>query len=135
MMRTYDELSRLDSLDDRFDYLALSAEVGSSTFGFDRWVNQQFYHSKEWRTVRNFVIVRDGGCDMGLFDFPVRGAPQIHHMNPLTLEDIEYATENLLDPEYLICVSHRTHNAIHYGDRTHLPRGPIVRTAGDTRLW
>ncbi len=134
-MRTYHELSRLDSLDDRFDYLALSGEVGYSTFGYDRWINQQFYRSKEWRSIRNFVIVRDGGNDMGVFDFPIRGAPQIHHMNPLTLEDIEEATENLLDPGFLICVSHRTHNAIHYGDRTHLPRVPIVRTAGDTRLW
>lgn len=134
-MRTYHELSQLDSLDDRFDYLALDGDVGYSTFGYDRWVNQNFYRSKEWRSVRNFVIVRDGGNDMGVFDFPVRGAPQIHHMNPLTLEDIEDATDNLLDPEFLVCVSHRTHNAIHYGDRTHLPRGPIVREAGDTRLW
>lgn len=134
-MRTYDELSRFDSLDDRFEYLVLNGDVGHTTFGYDRWVNQAFYRSKEWRTIRNFVIVRDGGNDMGVFDFPVRGAPQIHHMNPLTLEDIEDATENLLNPDFLICVSHQTHNAIHYGDRSHLPRVPVARMAGDTRLW
>lgn len=134
-MRTYRRLSRLTSLEDRFDYLSLEGEVGGSTFGYDRWVNQSFYRSKEWRSIRNFVIVRDEGNDMGIPDFPVRGAPQIHHMNPLTLEDIEDATDNLLNPEFLVCVSHRTHNAIHYGDRSHLPRPPIARVSGDTRLW
>ena len=134
-MRTYDELSRLDSLDDRFNYLSLNGDVGSSTFGYDRYINQQFYRSREWRSVRNFVIVRDLGNDMGLFDFPIQGAPQVHHMNPLTLEDFETASDNLMDPEYLISVSHQTHNAIHFGDRSQLVRGPIVRMAGDTRLW
>jgi hypothetical protein len=134
-LRTYSELSSLDTLDERFDYLALDGHVGRSTFGYDRWVNQSFYKSKEWLSIRSHVIVRDDGGDMGLSDFPIRGAPQIHHMNPLTIKDIEDVTDNLLDPEYLICVSQRTHNAIHFGDRSHLPREPIVRTYGDTRLW
>jgi hypothetical protein len=113
----------------------LDGEVGYATFGSARWVNQGFYRSKEWRDVRNFVIVRDEGNDMGIFDFPVSGSPHIHHMNPVTLEDIEYATDNLLNPEYLVCVSQRTHNAIHYGDHSLLPRVPVARSAGDTRLW
>jgi hypothetical protein len=100
-----------------------------------RWINQGFYRSREWKNVRNYVILRDEGNDMGVFDFPVSGAPHIHHMNPLTIEDIELVTDNLLDPEYLVCVSQRTHNAIHYGDRSHLPQLPVARAAGDTRLW
>lgn len=134
-MRTYSELSELETLDDRFDYLALSGEVGHSTFGYDRWINQTFYRSREWKDVRNFVILRDDGNDLGVFDFPLRGAPQIHHMNPLTLEDIEEVTDNLLDPEYLICASHRTHNAIHFGNRSQLPQPLIERAVGDTCLW
>lgn len=134
-MRTYSDLLRLDSLEDRFDYLSLKSNVGNSTFGYSRFVNQQFYHSREWRSVRNFVIVRDEGCEMGLLDFPVRGAPQIHHINPLTLRDFEDATDQLMDPEFLITVSQKTHNAIHFGDRSQLPRDLIARVAGDTSLW
>lgn len=134
-MRNYSELSLYDTLDDRFEYLVLYGGVGHATFGYDRWVNQKFYRSKEWKSIRNHVLVRDMGNDMGLYDFPIRGAPQIHHMNPITMKDIEYATDNLLDPEFLISVSHRTHNAIHYGDRNQLPREPVDRAFGDTRLW
>jgi len=134
-LRTYSELSRLDSLDDRFDYLVLGGEVGHSTFGYNRWLNQSFYRSRDWKVVRRFVIVRDDGNEMGLFDFPIAGPPQIHHLNPITMEDIEYGSDNLLDPENLVCVSHQTHNAIHFGDRSQLPRIPIAREAGDTRLW
>jgi hypothetical protein len=134
-LRTYSDLSQLETLDDRFDYLVLDGEVGYATFGYARWVNQGFYRSKEWKQIRSYVITRDEGNDMGVYDFPVAGAPHIHHMNPVTLEDIEYATDNLLNPEYLICVSQRTHNAIHYGDQSLLPRVPLARTAGDTRLW
>lgn len=134
-MRTYNELSQLDTIDDRFDYLALDGEVGYATFGYDRWVNQGFYRSREWKQTRNFVIVRDEGNDMGLFDYPISGRIHVHHLNPITLEDLEYATDNLFNPENLICVSQRTHNAIHYGDRSQLPREPIARAAGDTRLW
>jgi hypothetical protein len=134
-MRTYDELSKLETLEERFDYLVLDGEVGYSTFGFDRWVNQGFYRSREWRNIRNFVIVRDDGNDLGVLDFPVKGPPHIHHMNPLTLEDIEEATDNLINPDYLICVSQRTHNAIHYGNRSNLPQIPVARSSGDTLLW
>lgn len=134
-MRSYSELTTLDTLNERFDYLSLDGEVGYSTFGFDRWMNQSFYRSREWRDVRNFVIVRDDGYDMGILDFPISGPPHIHHMNPLTLEDIEEATDNLLNPEYLVCVSRRTHNAIHFGNKEGLPKEPVVRTAGDTHLW
>jgi hypothetical protein len=98
-------------------------------------MNQSFYKSREWRSARNFVIVRDNGNDMGIEDFPVRGAPHIHHMNPVTIEDIELMTDNLLDPEYLVCVSQRTHNAIHYGNQSQLPQLLVDREFGDTRLW
>lgn len=134
-MRTYTNLSQLESLEDRFEYLVLDGEVGYATFGYDRWANQGFYKSREWKQIRSFVITRDGGNDMGVYDFPVTGPPHIHHMNPLTLEDIEEATDNLFNPEYLVCVSQRTHNAIHYGDRSHLPQAVVSRSAGDTKLW
>lgn len=134
-MRTYSELSTLETIDERFNYLSLQSDVGQATFGYDRWVNQTFYRSKEWRDIRNFVIVRDEGNDMGIFGLLIPGSPHIHHMNPVTLEDIENLTDNLLDPEYLISVSRRTHNAIHFGDDTQLPRDPIVRAPGDTSLW
>jgi hypothetical protein len=134
-MRTYADLSQLETLEDRFDYLVLDGDVGYSTFGFDRWANQGFYRSREWRDIRSFVIVRDDGNDLGVFDFPVTGPPHIHHMNPLTLEDIEEATDNLFNPEYLVCVSQRTHNAIHFGNRANLPQVPVARSSGDTLLW
>lgn len=134
-MRTYSDLSVLETLDERFEYLNLDSEVGYATFGFDRWANQTFYHSREWKQARSFVVARDEGNDMGLPDYPISGPPHIHHLNPITLEDIEFATDNLFDPEYLITVSRRTHNAIHFGDASQLLRVPIERTAGDTRLW
>lgn len=134
-MRTYTELSQLSSLQERFDYLALDSEVGYATFGFNRWLNQSFYRSREWKDARRFVIARDMGCEMGHEDFPISGAPQIHHLNPITMEDLEYATDALFSPDNLVSVSHRTHNAIHFGDRGQLPWVPIVRAAGDTRLW
>ena len=134
-MRTYSELSRLHSLEDRFEYLSLDGEVGYATFGYDRWLNQSFYRSREWRNARSFVIARDAGCEMGLEGFPIGGPPHIHHINPLTLEDIEFATDALLSPDNLISVSRRTHNAIHFGDRSQLPWTPVDRAAGDTRLW
>lgn len=134
-MRNYSELSSLETLDERFDYLNLDSEVGYANFGFDRWYNQDFYKSSEWRRIRNFVITRDLGNDMGLEDYPIGGPPQVHHMNPITMEDIEYATDNLLNPDYLISVSRRTHNAIHFGDASQLMRVPIERVSGDTSLW
>lgn len=134
-MRTYSELSMLETLDERFDYLSLNARIGDSTFGYDRWVNQSFYKSREWRDARNYVILRDEGNDMGLPDYPIKGPPHIHHINPITPYDFEHATYNLFDPENLICVSHRTHNAIHYGDRSQLVRQFVAREPRDTILW
>jgi len=134
-MRNYTDLRRLSTLEERFEYLQLGGTVAELTFGFDRWINQQFYRSAEWRHVRDIVIVRDNGNDLGVEDMPIRGAHTIHHMNPLTLDDFEESTDNLLDPEFLICTGLRTHNAIHFGDISQLPRPYVERTPGDTRLW
>ena len=134
-MRTYSGLCRFDTLESRYDYLRLEGVVGTMTFGSDRFINQNFYHSREWRQIRNHVIARDQGMDLGLHDAPIRGANYIHHMNPITMEDIEHGTDNLFDPEYLISVTHRTHNAIHYGDKEQLPRPFVERSRGDTKLW
>jgi hypothetical protein len=135
MIRTYSELRRLPTLEERFDYLELGGTIGTSTFGFDRWINQQFYRSREWKQIRDHVIYRDDGYDLGAEDAPIFGAHVIHHMNPLTLDDIEEATDNLLDPEYLITTSLRTHNAIHYGNKELLPQPFVERRPGDTKLW
>lgn len=134
-LRTYSDLRRLDSLEERYEYLALGAEVGRETFGFDRWMNQEFYHSREWRLIRNHVITRDRGFDLGADEAPLRGSPRIHHMNPLTVMDIEDSSDNLLDPEFLISASLRVHNAIHYGNKSQLPQAPVERRPGDTLLW
>lgn len=135
MIRTYSELQHLDTLEERFDYLKLGGVVGQSTFGFDRWINQQFYRSREWKQIRDHVIVRDNGFDLGTPDVPTRGAHLIHHMNPLTLEDFEESTDNLLDPEFLITTALRTHNAIHFGDKELLPKPYVERRPGDTIEW
>jgi hypothetical protein len=135
MIRTYRELSSFESFDDRFDYLYLSGKVGADTFGFDRWMNQRFYRSSEWRSVRNQVIVRDNGCDLGVDGFDIHGGVFIHHMNPITSDDITMGVDDILNPEYLISTTQKTHNAIHYGGRSGLPRVFKVRTPGDTRLW
>lgn len=133
--RTYSDLRRMRTLEERFEYLSLGGTVGATTFGFDRWINQQFYRSTEWRQVRDIVIVRDNGLDLGAVDVPITGPYVIHHMNPLTLEDFEYSTENLLDPEFLICTALRTHNAVHYGDASLLPQPYVERRPGDTIPW
>ncbi len=135
MIRTYREVRRFDTLEERFKYLSLRGNVGDSTFGFDRWVNQQFYKSKQWRDLRHFVIARDEGCDLGVPGYEIHIRPAIHHMNPMVVADITSGDSAILDPEYLIMTSHQTHNAIHYGDEKLLPRPPVERTAGDTRLW
>lgn len=135
MIRTYTELSRFNTFLDRYEYLRLGGRVGESTFGWDRWINQRFYRSNEWKSIRNHVIVRDQGFDLGAEDAPLLGAHLIHHMNPLTIEDIETASDNMLDPEYLITTSLRTHNAIHFGDRDLLPAPYVERRPGDTKLW
>lgn len=135
-VKRYSELKNLETFEDRFDYLKLNGQVGRDTFGFDRYFNQQFYRSNEWKSVRDQVIVRDNGCDIGMPGHEITGKIYIHHMNPLTLNDIEESTENLLNPEYLVCVSHSTHNAIHYGDKSILERNKVVeRTKGDTCPW
>ena len=132
MIRTYSELITHSTFEDRFEYLSLKGQVGQETFGFDRYLNQKFYRSREWKQIRDLVIVRDSGCDLGILGREIQSHIIIHHMNPLMLNDITDSTEYLLDPEYLICVSHNTHQAIHYGDASLLVADPIVRTKNDT---
>lgn len=134
-LRTYSELRKLKTLEDRYEYLRLGGVIGESTFGFDRWMNQQFYRSREWREIRNDVIARDNGFDLGAEDAPLFGAHLIHHMNPITLQDLEEGADNLLDPDVLITTSLRTHNAIHFGNRDLLPRPFVERRPGDTHPW
>lgn len=134
-MRTYTELRSLRTMEERFNYLKVDSVVGETTFDDMRWLNQAFYHSTEWRKMRQFVIARDLGMDMGSLDVPIKGNPIIHHMNPITLYDIEEGTDNLLDAEFLISTSLRSHNAIHYGDVKQLPRPYVERRPGDTIQW
>jgi len=135
MIRTYSGLSRLNTFKDRYQYLKLNGAVGEETFGFDRFINQNFYKSPEWKTVRDFVIIRDNGCDLGVEGYEIRGKIFIHHMNPILPKDIETRSEFLLDPEYLISTTHPTHNAIHYGDESLLIQIPIERSKNDTCPW
>jgi hypothetical protein len=134
-IKTYSELIQLPTFEERFKYLQLSGAVGKETFGFDRYLNQNFYRSAAWKRVRDKVIVRDCGCDLGIEDRTISGKIMIHHMNPITDKDIVNLTDILLNPEYLICVSHNTHNAIHYGDENLLVKDPIIRTKNDTCPW
>lgn len=135
-IRTYSELMKLTTFEERFAYLKLNNGVGQDTFGFDRYLNQNFYRSKEWKTIRNQIIVRDNGCDLGIEDCPIFSKVIIHHMNPIRVEDILDVTEYLCNPEYLICVSQQTHNAIHYGNEGIIQANKIVeREANDTCLW
>jgi acetyltransferase-like isoleucine patch superfamily enzyme len=133
--RTYSELCQLETFEERYRYLELGGIVGGLTFGFDRWVNQGFYHSSEWRSVRNEVIVRDNGCDLGVPGYEIASGLIVHHMNPISLKDIEHGEEWIIDPNVLITTSLQTHNAIHYGDESLLPQGPVERKPGDTTLW
>lgn len=135
MIRTYSELRRRETLEDRFNYLKLHGQVGDATFGFDRFLNQRFYASHEWKQVRHHVIVRDNGCDLGVDGYEIHDRIYIHHMNPMTVSDLVEFNREILDPEYLIAVTHTTHNAIHYGDVNLLPRVPVERRPGDTKLW
>ena len=134
-IRTYSELIQLPTFEERFDYLRLDGVVGKDTFGFDRYLNQQFYRSSEWKRIRNQVIVRDNGCDLGIDEYEIHGRILIHHMNPISIEDLRYMSDLLMDPEYLICASHRTHNAIHYGDESLIVTTPIERSQNDTCPW
>lgn len=134
-IRTYSELKQLDTFADRFQYLKLSGEVGIETFGFDRYLNQRFYRSREWKNIRQHVIGRDLGCDLGVEGYDIFNRILIHHMNPIASEDIIGNNEEILDPEFLITTTHETHNAIHYGDDGHIPKQLVERRPGDTNLW
>lgn len=135
MIRSYTELSALKTFEERFRYLQLNGEVGTETFGFDRFLNQEFYRSAEWKSIRDFVILRDNGLDLGVTGYEIYGRILIHHMNPVRPKDIQTKSEFLLNPEYLITTTHMTHNAIHYGDETLLMQEPIERSRNDTCPW
>lgn len=135
IIRSYSELSFLKTFEDRFDYLKLGGGVGRATFGFDRHINQKFYMSIEWEEVRQHVIVRDVGCDLGIEGYEIHINPLIHHMNPMTVDDIIHREDWILDPEYLILTTTRTHNDIHFGTEKRYPRVVTERTPSDTKLW
>ena len=134
-IRTYSELIALPTFEERFKYLQLNGRVGEETFGFDRYLNQVFYRSDEWRRIRDEVILRDNGCDLGVEGREIHGRILIHHMNPITKEDILKRSDYLLNPEYLICTVKSTHDAIHYGDENLLIKGPVERHKNDTCPW
>jgi hypothetical protein len=134
-IRRYTELSRISGFEERFDYLSVRSQVGVDTFGFERWLNQAFYTSAQWKHVRQQVIARDRGCDLGVEGYEVGYKIIVHHMNPIGVKDLTHANIDILNPEYLICVSHRTHNAIHFGDKSLLIKPFVQRRSGDTRLW
>ena len=133
--RSYSELITIPTFEARFEYLKLDGLVGEETFGFDRYLNQTFYRSQEWKSIRDFVIVRDLGCDLAIEGYEIHGKIYIHHMNPIRAADITTKSRMLLDPEFLISTTHNTHNAIHYGDKNLLAIGPIERSKNDTCPW
>ena len=135
MIRKFSELRRIDNFEDRFRYLKLRGEVGRSTFGFDRYLNQRFYSSTQWKQIRDQVIARDEGRDLGLEGYEIYEKIIIHHMNPMSVDDLETGLDHILDPEFLITTTHRTHNAIHYGDENLLQKPLVDRRPGDTLLW
>lgn len=134
-IRTYTELSRFHTFEERFKYLALRGGVGIKTFGFDRYINQMFYASAEWKRVRQHVILRDNGCDLGIDGYEIHNQLCVHHMNPMEPDDVFEGNLSILDPEFLITTTHNTHNAIHYGDERRLPTPIVERKRGDTKLW
>lgn len=134
-IKTYSELIQFHTFEERFQYLQLNGSVGKETFGFDRYLNQNFYRSSEWKRIRDKVIIRDNGCDLGIEDRMIGNRILIHHMNPINDIDIIDLTDILLNPEYLICVSHQTHNAIHYGNEDLLVKPPTIRSKNDTCPW
>lgn len=135
MNRCYQELQRLKTFDERYEYLRLGGIVGKSTFGFDRYLNQLLYTSKRWKKTRDSIIIRDNACDLGMEDYEIHSNIFIHHMNPIELEDFDISNDIFYDPEFLICTSKRVHDAIHFGDESLLPRLPIERRRGDTCPW
>lgn len=134
-MRTYSELIKLRTFEERFDYLQLSGKLGVVTFGFDRYVNQIFYNSTQWRSIRKDIIIRDNGCDLGILGLEIETGIRVHHLNPVSIEDLEYGNLDILDPEFLICTSLDTHNAIHFGTKNINIRPFQERRKGDTDLW
>lgn len=135
MFRRYSELIRYHTFEDRYEYLRLGGNVGVSTFGFDRYINQDFYRSAEWRRVRDEVIVRDNGCDLGVDGYEINGNLLVHHINPMTADDVVHSEAWITNPEYLITTTNNTHNAIHYGDKSLLVQPFVPRQPGDTKLW
>lgn len=134
-IRSYSELRKLETFDERFDYLMLKGDVGRSTFGFDRYLNQQFYMSSEWKNVRHRVIMRDNGCDLGIDGYEIHSGILIHHMNPMSVDDIIHGESWIINPEFLITTTQNTHNGIHYGNKTNLPKVVVSRNPKDTKLW
>lgn len=136
-IKTYSELMTLPTFEERYEYLRLGGRVGEETFGFDRYLNQKFYKDPAWRSVRNEVVVRDNGCDLGMEDREIPEGVKIlvHHINPITMDDILNRSKKLFDPENLICTIKNTHDAIHYGDSSLLISGPVIRTKNDTCPW
>lgn len=136
IIKTYSELIRLPTFEERYNYLRLTGQVGRETFGFDRYLNQVFYQrSQKWKRARDYVIVRDNGCDLAMEGHEIYERIIVHHMNPITIEDLERESDFLLDPEFLITTIHNTHNAIHYGDSSLLLHMPVARTRNDTCPW
>lgn len=135
MIRTYSELRRIRTFKERYEYLRLRGQVGISTFGYDRHLNQMLYTSTRWRKLRDEIIIRDLGCDLGMTDYEIQGRIIIHHMNPISIEDIEYENPAIFDPELLICTSNNTHLALHFSDESLLPELPIERRPFDTIPW
>ena len=134
-IRTYSELITIPTFEERFEYLQLKGSVGKDTFGYDRYLNQVLYRSPEWKRLRNQIIIRDGGCDLACDGYDIYNKVLIHHLNPITVEDVLTRSRKVFDPDNLVCVSHNTHNAIHYGDVDLLVTGPIIRIKNDTCPW
>lgn len=134
-IRRYSELAHLETFDERFEYLKLDGGIGRSTFGFDRWINQEFYRSHAWQAARREVMIRDNGCDLGIPGFEIFQGPLVHHMNPMTPDNILHGDEWIIDPEFLILTKHTTHNDIHFGVNKSLPKVVMDRRQGDTNLW
>lgn len=135
MIRTYSDLCNYHTFEDRYDYLKIGGSVGASTFGFDRYINQSFYCSKEWKNVREFVIVRDNGCDLGILGYEIHVSLLVHHINPISADDIIHSEEIVLNPDFLITTTMQTHNAIHYGNKSLLQKPYVSRSKNDTKLW
>ena len=134
-IRTYSELSKLKTFKERYEYLKLEGKVGEETFGWERYLNQLLYKSKRWQKARDMVIIRDNGCDLGIEGYNISERIMVHHMNPITIDDVKNERDFVFDPEYLISTRHSTHNAIHYGDESLLSQEPIERKRNDTCPW